>query len=65
MVPVSIQVVYANITRANEEGKLTWENFIDWQEDYEIEDLRPSNILDFASRMRNDEKLAVAYKENA
>lgn len=64
MVPVSIEVYSADIMKANREGKLTWEHYWSWTEDYGIEDLRPSNMKKFSEKIRDDEKTAIDFAYN-
>jgi len=65
MVPVGIEVYYADIMKANKEGKLTWEHYISWGKEYNLPDMRPSHMSAFAERIRDDEQTAINFIYNA
>jgi sphingomyelin phosphodiesterase len=61
LVPVKMDTYFYNVTRANLEDKVTFEHFHSFNQDYKLEDLRPSNILDLSHRFIDDEQLAIDY----
>ena len=64
MVPVSIKTYFYNITKANKEGKITWELFHEFKQFYSMKDLRPDEFYKLAKRIQSDEQLAILYDWN-
>lgn len=64
MIPVNIKTYFLNITKANMEGKATWELMIDYKVDFEMEDLSPDSFYKIAENVRNNEAAAIQYAWN-
>ena len=66
MVPTNMWTYYFNLTEANARPDAVpeWKVLHDFKEEYKLDDLRPSNLLDFTKRMFNDASLASQYEWN-
>jgi len=53
---------HMNITRANEEGKPTWEIYYDALSNYDIPDCSPQSWQSVSDRLRTDSKFASMYQ---
>ncbi len=59
LVPTKIEKHFFNLTKANDENKPEWTFHNEYTAEYGLKDLSPSTILDLATRLKTDEKLAV------
>lgn len=66
MVPTNMYTYYFNLTEANASPTSVpeWKVLHDFKEEYQLDDLRPSNLLDFTKRMYNNATLAGQYEWN-
>ena len=64
MLPVKMHTHFLNISRANEEGKATWEHRYEFTDIYEIEDLSPSSLVKLVESFFDNEQLAVTFVKN-
>lgn len=66
MVPTNMYTYYMNLTEANASPTATpeWKVLHDFKDEYQLDDLRPSNLLDFTKRMYNNATLATQYEWN-
>ena len=66
MVPTNIFTYYFNLTEANASPTSSpeWKMLHDFKDEYQLDDLRPSNLLNFTKRMYNDGDLASQYEWN-
>jgi hypothetical protein len=66
MLPVSIKTYFLNLTYYNshEEEQARFTELYDFAQEYEIEDLRPSNLDKLTKKFETDENLAAQYLFN-
>lgn len=64
MLPINTQTYYFNITHANLYNEPLWLPLHDLTSYYQLEDLSPDSINDFAHRVLNNETLANLYEWN-
>lgn len=64
MVPINFKTYILNITRANLEGKATWELVHDYLQEYDIPDVSPDSLFGLASRFLTDDKVYEKYIYN-
>jgi sphingomyelin phosphodiesterase len=64
MLPIRMHTYFLNMTRANFEGKPTWEHRYEFTEEYEMEDLSPSSIYEYTDKIQHNPDLAVKYLKN-
>lgn len=64
MVPLNMKTYWMDLDDANATNVPKWVELHDMLDYYEMEDLRPSNWLDLATRIRNDQDLANTYQWN-
>lgn len=64
MLPVNMHSYYIDVAEANATGKPEWRELHDYKTTYEMEDLRPSNFKDLATRIFEDKDLAMEFLKN-
>ena len=64
MLPVNMHTYYIDVDEANEAGKPNWTELHDYKESYKMDDLRPSNFKDLATRIFTDKDLAKEFLYN-
>jgi len=66
MVPTNMSTYYMNLTEANANPSASpeWKILHDFKDEYQLDDLRPSNLLEFTKRMYNNATLATQYEWN-
>lgn len=64
MLPLNLYTYYISVDEANEKGAPEWRLLHDYLEEYQMDDLRPSNFKDLAERIRKDEDVATLFTKN-
>jgi len=64
MLPVNMHTYYIDVGEANASGTPDWKELHDYKTSYEMEDLRPSNFKDLATRIFTDKELATTFLKN-
>ena len=66
MVPVNIHTWAIDLNEANKSPNTppVFREIHDWLNEYNLEDMRPTNLADLGERLYNDEALAKKYELN-
>ncbi len=62
MIPLNIKTYYLNLTQANDVDAAYWSPLQDIKKDYNLTDLSPQSIGQFAKKIKENELLARTYK---
>lgn len=63
MIPLEMETYYLDITKANKKNKPTWELQKTYTEFFDLEDLSPKSIMDYAERVYTDVDVAKKYRD--
>ena len=63
LLPVNKNTVYFDLEKANTEGTPTWMSN-DYIKTWNLADLSPNSMMDFANRIKNDKNLAAQWEWN-
>ena len=63
LLPVNKNTVYFDLEKANTEGTPTWMSN-DYIKTWNLADLSPNSMMDFANRIKNDQNLAAQWEWN-
>ena len=63
LLPVNKNTVYMDLEKANTEGTPTWVSN-DYLKTWNLADLSPSSMMDFANRIKTDKELASQWEWN-
>ena len=64
MIPVNVTSYYVDISKANNEGRATWEHQLDFLRDFGMPDLSPASIYQQAKYIQTREYDAQIYFYN-
>ena len=64
MLPVEMETHFLNITKANENDAPEWELHHKYTELFELKDLSPGSLMQYAERVLTDAAVAKQYRDN-
>mgnify|MGYP000409560688 FL=1 len=64
MRPVDYEIYSLDLDLANKNNEIKWSKFFDYRTDYNITDLRPTNMFDLAQRVLTEPEVCKIYAKN-
>ena len=64
MIPTSLETYWLNLTQANEKNTPDWKLLSNFTKDYNLTDMSPDSVMNFAKTLRNNETASQTYLWN-